>query len=238
MKKILIIEDEPAIAELQKDYLKLNGFEVDISGDGDEGLRLALTSSYDLIVLDLMLPGIDGYEICKQIREDKEVPILIVSARSEEIDKIRGLGVGADDYMTKPFSPSELVARVKAHTDRYERLLGKAGKSGSNGKSGQSNEWIRIQSLAIDLTSRRAYLAERELVFTAKEFDLLAFLAQHPNRVFSKEALFEKIWGLDALGDHATVTVHIRRLREKIEEDPSNPVYIETVWGNGYRFTE
>ncbi|CAG7619117.1 Transcriptional regulatory protein SrrA [Paenibacillus solanacearum] len=227
MKNILIIEDEASIADLQRDYFELNGFSAHICGSGDEGLRKALSEDYALIVLDLMLPGMDGLEVCRQIRSVKDVPILIVSAKKEEIDKIRGLGGGADDYITKPFSPSELVARVKAHLARYERLTG-----GKEHKSGE----IRAGSLVLDTAARRVYVSGKEVTMTAKEFDLLTFLALHPNRVFSKEELFEKIWGMDSLGDIATVTVHIRRIREKIESDPSRPEYIETLWGAGYRF--
>lgn len=227
MKHILIIEDETSIAELQKDYFELNGFRVDMCHTGREGLEKALQEDYDLIVLDLMLPGIDGFEICRSIRSAKEVPIVIVSARKEEIDKIRGFGTGADDYMTKPFSPGELVARVKAHLSRYERLVGKK----------RADDEIRIRNLTIQTASRRVFVAEREVTFTAKEFDLLTFLAVYPDRVFSKDELFERIWGADSLGDNNTVTVHIRRIREKIESDPSAPQFIETVWGAGYRFS-
>ncbi|MFD0673055.1 response regulator transcription factor [Cohnella sp. GCM10027633] len=228
MKHILIIEDESSISDLQRDYFELNGFAVDVCHRGDEGLQLALARPYDLILVDLMLPGMDGYEICRRIRERKEVPILIVSAKKEEIDKIRGFGMGADDYVTKPFSPSELVARVKAHLTRYDRLVG--------GKDANKNE-IRIRALSIDTASRRVFVGDAEAICTAKEFDLLTFLATHPNRVFSKEELFERIWGIDSYGDIGTVTVHVRRIREKIEQDPSNPQYIETVWGAGYRLT-
>ncbi|MCR8643098.1 response regulator transcription factor [Paenibacillus sp. N1-5-1-14] len=228
MTRILIIEDESSIAELERDYLEINGYAVEMCFSGDEGLRRALEEDYDLFILDLMLPKVNGFDICKQIRAVKDVPILIVSAKKEEIDKIRGLGLGADDYMTKPFSPSELVARVKAHLARYERLIGK--------KEPVLDE-VRIRGLSIDKSSRRVYVNEKEVVFTTKEFDLLAFLAQNPNHVFNKEHLFEKIWGLESAGDIATVTVHIRRIREKMEADPSNPQYIETVWGAGYRFT-
>jgi len=228
LKKILIIEDEPSIAELERDYLEINGYSVDIEHYGDKGLHLALHGDHDLIILDLMLPHVDGFDICKQVRAAKDVPILIVSAKREEIDKIRGLGLGADDYITKPFSPSELVARVKAHLARYDRLLS---------KSEPPRDDISIRGLYIDKASRRVYVNGEEVLFTAKEFDLLTFLAMNPNRVFSKEQLFERIWGMDSAGDIATVTVHIRKLREKIEVDPSNPQYIETIWGAGYRFT-
>ncbi|GGG11678.1 response regulator transcription factor [Paenibacillus abyssi] len=227
MKKILIIEDETSIAELERDYLESHGFSVDLVSSGEVGLRQALQNDYDLLILDLMLPEVDGFEICRQLRQTKDIPILMVSAKKEEIDKIRGLGLGADDYMTKPFSPGELVARVKAHLARYERLMG-----AREGKSDQ----IRIRGLIIDKPSRRIFINEQEAVLTSKEYDLLMFMAQHPNRVFNKEELFERIWGLDSTGDLTTVTVHIRRIREKIELNPSNPQYIETIWGVGYRF--
>ena len=226
-KRILIVEDELEIAELEKDYLELSGFEVDIEGDGTKGLEMAKNMDYSLIVLDLMLPGTDGFEICKQIREVKDIPILMVSARKDDIDKIRGLGLGADDYMTKPFSPSELVARVKAHLARYERLLG-------NNRPG--NEIIEIRGIKIDKTARRVYINGEEKQFTTKEFDLLTFLASNPDRVFTKDEIFRNIWDMDSIGDIATVTVHIKKIREKVEADSSNPQYIETIWGVGYRF--
>lgn len=225
--KILIIEDEESIAELEKDYLELSGFEVQIENSGDTGLKVALEKDFDLILLDLMLPEVDGFEICKQVRENKNTPILMVSAKKDDIDKIRGLGLGADDYITKPFSPSEMVARVKAHLARYERLIG----SGV-----QENEIIEIRGLKIDKTARRVYLNGEEKIFTTKEFDLLTFLAQNPNRVFSKEELFKKIWDMDSVGEIATVTVHIKKIREKIEFSTAKPQYIETIWGVGYRF--
>ena len=227
MSKILIIEDEVSIAELEKDYLELSGFEVDMEHSGDTGLDKALKNDFDLIILDLMLPGIDGFEICRRIREQKNIPVLMVSAKKEDIDKIRGLGMGADDYITKPFSPSELVARVKAHLARYERLIGSSVKS---------NEVIEIRGLKIDKTARRVYVNGEEKAFTTKEFDLLTFLAENPNLVFKKEELFNKIWVMESLGDIATVTVHIKKIREKIEFNTSKPQYIETIWGVGYRF--
>ena len=227
MSKILIIEDEEAIAELEKDYLELSDFEVDIETDGAQGLERALSGNYDLYILDLMLPGISGFDICRQIRENKDVPVLMVSARKDDIDKIRGLGLGADDYITKPFSPSELVARVKAHLARYERLVGTGL---------EKNSVLEIRGLKIDKTARRVWVNGKETQFTTKEFDLLAFLAQHPDRVFTKEELFREIWNMESFGDIATVTVHIKKIREKIEFDSSRPQYIETVWGVGYRF--
>ena len=227
MKKILIIEDEESIAELEKDYLELSGFEVEIENDGEAGLSKALQGEYDLFVLDLMLPGMDGFEICRKVREVKNTPIIMVSAKKEDIDKIRGLGLGADDYITKPFSPSEMVARVKAHLARYERLIG----------SGMpDNEIIEMRGLKIDKTARRVWVNGEERNFTTKEFDLLTFLAQNPNHVYTKEELFSKIWDMESIGDIATVTVHIKKIREKIEFNTAKPQYIETIWGVGYRF--
>ena len=227
MQKILIIEDELSIAELERDYLQISGYEADIEGCGEKGLKSALNNPYDLIILDLMLPRVDGFEICRQIRKEKDIPILMVSAKKEDVDKIRGLGLGADDYITKPFSPGELVARVKAHLSRYERL---------KGNKEEKKEVIEVKGLSIDKISRRVFLKGKEVIFTTKEFDLLVFLAENPNRVFTKEELFDRIWGFDSLGELATVTVHVRKIREKIELDPSNPQYIETIWGVGYRF--
>ena len=227
MSKILIVEDELAIAELEKDYLELSGFEVEVSNDGTNGLVKALQNDYDLIILDLMLPGVDGFEICRQVRAEKNTPIIMVSAKKDDIDKIRGLGLGADDYMTKPFSPSELVARVKAHMARYERLVGSAV---------EENKVIEIRGIKIDTTARRVWVRGEEKTFTTKEFDLLTFLASHPNRVYTKDELFSEIWDMESIGDIATVTVHIKKIREKIEFDTSKPQYIETIWGVGYRF--
>ena len=227
MKRILIIEDEESIAELEKDYLELSGFEVEIENDGAEGLKKALSEEFDLFILDLMLPGVDGFEICRKVREVKNTPIIMVSAKKEDIDKIRGLGLGADDYITKPFSPSEMVARVKAHRARYERLIG---------SSMPDNEIIEIRGLKIDKTARRVWVNGEEKNFTTKEFDLLTFLAQNPNHVYTKEELFNKIWDMESIGDIATVTVHIKKIREKIEFNTAKPQYIETIWGVGYRF--
>ena len=209
MSKILIIEDEEAIADLEKDYLELSGFEVEIEHRGDVGLKRSLTEDFNLVILDLMLPEMNGFDICREIRAQKNTPIIMVSAKKDDIDKIRGLGLGADDYMTKPFSPSELVARVKAHLARYERLIG----SGV-----QENDIIEIRGIKIE------------------EFDLLTFLAQNPNRVFTKDELFREIWDMESVGDIATVTVHIKKIREKIEFNTAKPQYIETIWGVGYRF--
>ena len=227
MSKILIVEDEEAIADLEKDYLELSGFDVEIENDGTSGLERALSEEFDMYILDLMLPGTDGFEICKKIREKKNTPILMVSAKKDDIDKIRGLGLGADDYITKPFSPSELVARVKAHLARYERLIG------SNVKK---NDIIEIRGIRIDKTARRVWVNDEEKQFTTKEFDLLTFLAENPNHVFTKDELFSKIWDMESIGDIATVTVHIKKIREKIEFNTAKPQYIETIWGVGYRF--
>ena len=225
--RILIIEDETSIAELEKDYLELSGFEVELEEQGDVGLERALNEDFDLLILDLMLPGMDGFEICRRFRQSKNTPIIMISAKKDDIDKIRGLGLGADDYMTKPFSPSEMVARVKAHLARYERLIG----SGS-----PENEIIEIRGLKIDKTARRVWVNGEEKNFTTKEFDLLTFLAQNPNHVYTKEELFREIWDMDSIGDIATVTVHIKKIREKIEFNTAKPQYIETIWGVGYWF--
>ncbi|MFD0961344.1 response regulator transcription factor [Paenibacillus chungangensis] len=227
MRQILIIEDDHYIAELQRDYFLLHDYGVTISHNGLEGLNKALTGDFDLVIVDLQLPETDGFDICKRIREKLDIPILIVSAKKEEIDKIRGFGLGADDFVTKPFSPNELVARAKAHLARYERYTGGKSKPDS----------IDIRELSIQTSSRRVFLHGKEITLTVKEFEVLLFLATNPNRVFNKEQLFERLWGMDSSGDIATVTVHISRIREKIEADPSNPQFIETVWGAGYRFT-
>ena len=227
MSKILIIEDEEAIADLEKDYLELSGFEVEIEHRGDVGLKRALTEDFNLFILDLMLPEMDGFDICREIRAQKNTPIIMVSAKKDDIDKIRGLGLGADDYMTKPFSPSELVARVKAHMARYDRLVG---------VSRNRNDIVEIRGIKIDKTARRVWVDGAERTFTTKEFDLLTFLAENPNHVYTKEELFREIWDMDSIGDIATVTVHIKKIREKIEFDTSKPQYIETIWGVGYRF--
>ena len=227
MSKILIVEDEVAIADLEKDYLELSGFDVEVANDGLIGYQKAMEEDYNLVILDLMLPGMDGFEICRKLRVEKNTPIIMVSAKKDDIDKIRGLGLGADDYMTKPFSPSELVARVKAHLSRYERLIGSAA---------EVNKVIEIRGLKIDTTARRVWVNGQEKAFTTKEFDLLTFLASHPNHVYTKDELFSEIWDMESIGDIATVTVHIKKIREKIEMDTSNPQYIETIWGVGYRF--
>ena len=224
MKKILIIEDDTSIAELQTDYLKMSGYAVECAFDGDSGMAMLKNRNYDLVILDLMLPGKDGYEILGQIAEVKEIPVLIVSAKSEEMYKIKGLNLGADDYITKPFGMGELVARVNNHLRKYEKF------------SGIRKKMIQIHSLSIDKQGRRVFIDDNEVLLTQKEFDLLLFLAENPNVVFSKEALFERVWGFDALSDTTTVTVHVARIREKIEKEPGKNQFIETVWGAGYRF--
>lgn len=228
MIRLLIVEDELAIAELEKDYLEMNNYKVDVALNGKDGLKMALEEDYDLVILDLMLPEIDGQTVCRQIRKEKDIPIIVVSAKKEDWDKVQMLGIGADDYMTKPFSPSELVARVKAHLSRYNRLVG-------NHKS--ENEIVEIRGLKIDKGARRVFLESEEKTFTGKEYELLLFLAENPNRVFGKEDLFREIWKAEPAGtDIATVTVHIKKIREKVEKDSSHPLYIETIWGVGYRF--
>lgn len=230
VKEILIIEDDESIAELERDYLEITGFKTEIARTGISGLELALNKDYDLILLDVMLPGKDGFKICQEIRAVKEIPILMVTAKKEDIYKIQGLGIGADDYIVKPFSPSELVARVSAHISRYERLTNM-----ENSNDNKQNSII-IGRIKILLKARRVYVGEEEVKFANKEFELLMFLASNPNIVFSKDTLLDRIWGEESLGDSSTVTVHINRIREKIELDSSNPEYIETVWGAGYRF--
>ena len=227
MSRILIVEDDQEIAMLERDYLEIEGFETVLVADGEEAVAAALGERYDLILLDLMLPGCNGYEICRRIRDKVDVPILMVTARTESVDKIRGLGLGADDYIAKPFDPAELVARVKAHLSRYDRLVGAGGN--------REPERIRVGPLTILPRSWKVYKAERELRLPNREFTLLKYLAENANIVFSKERLFEAICGYDYVGDSATVTVHIGRIREKIEDDPTDPKIIETVWGAGYR---
>lgn len=226
MKQILIIEDDRDIAELERDYLQLNGYKVEIVHDGLEGLKKALSGGYDVVVVDLMLPHKNGYEIIKELRKTQEIPIIVVSAKNEDIDKIRGLDFGADDYLTKPFSPAELTARIKAHIKRYERLRGHM----------TSYEVIQYKGLEIDTASHKVFVDAREVQLTTKEYELLLFLASNPNIVFSKERIFDTIWSDEYCGDTATVAVHIQKIRRKIEKNPANPEYIETLWGAGYRF--
>lgn len=227
MEKILIVEDDTAIAEIERDYLSLSGYEVTLAGDGETGLHLGQSGDFDLILLDLMLPGMDGFAVCRKLREDTDIPILMVTARQEDIDKIRGLGLGADDYIEKPFSPSVLVARVKAHLSRYQRLT-----QGDRRPTGD----IEIGGIRLNEQTHRVFVDGKEVSLKNKEYELLLFFMLNVDTVFSREALYERIWGLDAMGDNATVAVHINRLRAKIERDPENPRYIQTVWGAGYRF--
>lgn len=225
MNKILIIEDDNDIALLEKDYLEMNDFNVEIVKEGYKGVNLLKEVKYDLIILDIMLPNINGYDICKMIREELDIPIIMVTAKNEIVDKVRGLGLGSDDYITKPFDPAELVARVKAHINTYQRLKGKGNE-------------IVVRDIKILTDSYKAFKNSKEIKLPNKEFELLNYLALNPNIVFSKESLFEQIWGLSSDGIDATVTVHINRIREKIEDDPSNPKIIETVWGAGYKFNK
>lgn len=226
--KILIIEDDLSIAELENDYLQMSGFECDIATNGDRGLKMAQENDYALVIVDIMLPGRDGFSVCKELRKEKDIPIIFLSARSDDIDKVRGLGLGADDYMTKPFSPSELVARVKSHIQRYEKLISRGAE--------KKTDILIIRGLKIDKNAHRVYIDENEVAMPVKEYELLLFLAENPNIVFSKERLFDRIWGMDAMGDVSTVTVHIQRIRDKIDRNQSGNKYIETVWGAGYRF--
>jgi len=227
MSRILIVEDDPDISAVERDYLELSDFEADIAETGTDGLAMVLEGGYDLVLLDLMLPGLDGFSVCRKIREKSDIPILLVTARREDVDKIRGLGYGADDYIEKPFSPSVLVARVKANLAQYRRL---------KGETPEGNKELAGGGLRIDTDARRVFRGSDELQLKNKEYELLLFLMRHPNQVFSREDLYELIWGLESMGDNVTVAVHVNRLREKIEEDPSTPEHIQTVWGAGYRF--
>ncbi len=231
MKKILIVEDDELAAGLERDYLEASGFEVEIAGNGIEGLRLAKTRTYDLLLLDVMLPGKNGFDICREIRQEQNIPIILITARTEDVDKVRGLGLGADDYIVKPFNPMEMVARVQAHIRIHERLL-------SEQRNGRPEEEIVSGELVISVPGRKVTVAGAEVNLKNREYELLVFLASHPGIVFSKDTLFDRIWGMDAVGDTATVMVHINRLREKIEKNPQKPEYILTVWGAGYKFTE
>lgn len=226
MKKVLIIEDDPDIAELERDYLQLNGYRAEIVQDGESGLKKALSGRFDIIVVDLMLPLKHGFEIISEIRKRHEIPIVVVSAKNEDIDKIRGLDIGADDYLTKPFSPAEFVARIKSHLKRYERLKGDDGVY----------ETVLHKGLEINTASRQVFVNGKEVQLTTKEYEILLFLASHPNIVFTKDRMLSAIWGNEYFGDTATIAVHIQKIRRKIETDPAAPVYIETIWGTGYRF--
>jgi DNA-binding response OmpR family regulator len=231
MKRILIIEDDLDIAELERDFLQIEGYDVTIANDGLAGFKMATAEKFDLILLDLMLPNMNGIDICRNIRGEIDIPIIMVTAKGEDADKVRGLGLGADDYISKPFSSSELIARVKAHLARYERLKG-SNKEVTNKRADE----INAGAISLKLSLYCVYVHDEKIDLKNKEFELLKFLMSHPEQVFSKEHLYERIWGMDALGDLKTVAVHINRLREKIEKDPQNPVHIQTVWGVGYRF--
>jgi len=225
--RILIIEDDISIAELQRDYLEINQIQADIVTDGFEGMNRALNEPFDLVVVDLMLPSMNGFEICRRIREKKDIPLIIVSAKKEDIDKIRGLGLGADDYITKPFSPSEFVARVQAHSKRYKQLTG----------TGQTQDYLEMKNIIVDKAARKVFVLDQEVIFTTKEFDLLAFFMDHPNRVWTKEQLFRQLWYMDDLdGDVFTVVVHVGRIRDKLKKAKLSELPIETIWGSGYRF--
>ncbi|MFJ5564963.1 response regulator transcription factor [Lysinibacillus xylanilyticus] len=225
--RILIIEDDISIAELQRDYLEIHEIEAEIVTDGFEGLNRALNEPFDLIVVDLMLPSMNGFEICRRIREKKNIPLIIVSAKKEDIDKIRGLGLGADDYITKPFSPSEFVARVQAHSKRYRQLTG----------TGQTQDYLEMKNIIVDKAARKVFVLGQEVIFTTKEFDLLVFFMEHPNRVWTKEQLFRQLWYMDDLdGDVFTVVVHVGRIRDKLKKGKLSELPIETIWGSGYRF--
>lgn len=228
MKRVLLVEDDELIAELERDFLEASNFQVEIELDGDRGLKKALRGDYDALILDVMLPGENGFEICREVRRSLNLPVIMVTAKKEDVDKIRGLGLGADDYIVKPFSPAELVARVHSHIKMHERLLEE--------KRENQKSVIQIDDIAVYPGERRVYKNEEEIFLTNKEFELLLFFIENPNIVFSKDALFDRIWGMDSAGSTATVTVHINRLREKIEKDVSDPRLIETVWGAGYRF--
>ena len=228
MEKILIAEDDEKIAQLEKDYLEISGYETRILGDGMKVMEELKQYHYDLVLLDIMLPGMSGYDICRRIRDEIDIPILMVTARAEAVDVIRGLGLGADDYITKPFDPSQLVARVRSHLKRYRRLTEKQAPAGEPDR-------ITVKDLVIEPKNWKVWKGGTELKLPNREFELLRFLAENPNLVFSKEELFEKIWGFDYVSDAATVSVHVNRLREKIEDDARNPRIIETVWGVGYR---
>ena len=230
MGKVLIIEDDMGIYELERDYLEIEGYEVDIQTNGVDGLKAALDYEYDLIILDIMIPKKDGFSVCRDIRKEKEIPIIMVSAKREDIDKIRGLGLGADDYMIKPFSPAELVARVKSHIQRYNRIRN------SLSPTVVLDAKITAGSLEILLDSHQVFLGGTEVNLTPREYDILVLLASSPTRVFTKEEVFESIWGIDSLGETSTIMVHINRLRAKIDKQFQNEEYIDTVWGVGYRF--
>lgn len=224
----MVVEDEEAIAELERDYLQLSNFEVVIENDGTAGLQRAMAEEFNMYILDVMLPGTDGFEICRRIREVENRPILMVSAKKEDIDKIRGLGLGADDYITKPFSPSELVARVKAHLARYEQLVN---------ATVAVNDVLTFRGLRMDKGAKRVWVDGVEKTLAGREFEVLEFFVEHPNHLYTKDEIYRAVWKDEPLSEHdlTTVRVHITRIRDKIEADHDNPQYIETIWGAGYR---
>ncbi|KAA0941047.1 response regulator transcription factor [Sporosarcina sp. ANT_H38] len=226
-KKILIIEDEKDISRIVRDYLNRYSYEVFIAENGKDGMRFIETLVPDFIILDLMLPDTDGIELCRKIREKFNTPILILSARTSDTDKVLGLGFGADDYMTKPFSLSELAARINAHLRRYE----------GTASTQRNDDVLHFGNVVIDKKAYRLTVGGNEIALSSKEFELLYFLSQNKNQVFSKSQLLDAVWGHAAYGDENTITVYIRRIREKFEIDPSNPTYIKTVWGVGYKLS-
>ncbi|MBQ7202674.1 MAG: response regulator transcription factor [Eubacterium sp.] len=229
-KKILIVEDDESILRLEKDYLEANGFAVDTAQNGTDGLEMALKGDYNLVMLDIMLPGVNGNEICKRLRKTSNIPIILVSAKSDDFDKIKGLGLGADDYVVKPFSPSELTARVISHINRYEALTASTAPA--------EPKIIEAGPIKIDTEARRVFVDSKEVTFTNKEFDLIVCLAENPDKIFSKDELFEKIWKYDSMGETSTVTVHVNRIRDKIDAVNPEFEYINTIWGKGYRFNK
>ena len=229
MPKILIVEDDQTISKLIAASLSISGYESVPCFDGNEAVHMVRNEEFDLILLDIMLPGLDGFQVMEKIRETG-TPVIFLTAMGDVSDRVKGLKSGAEDYIVKPFSPAELVARVKAHIGIHERLLKKGREKEAYEKA------IEVRGLRIDAGARRVFVRGEEVALTNKEFELLLFLAENPNIAFSKETLFDRVWGLDAVGDTATVTVHVNRLREKLEDGTESPDYIETVWGVGYRF--
>ena len=226
MSRILIVEDEESIAELEKDYLELSGFEVEIENNGETGLKRGMEEDFDLLILDLMLPGVDGFEICKKIREVKNTPIIMVSAKKDDIDKIRGLGLGADDYITKPFNPVEVIARVRSQLRRYMQL---------GGGSPKKEDGYTVGGIELNDKTKQVLAEGNEVSLTPTEFEILKLLMKNAGAVLSPKEIYENVWGGDAFGAESTVAVHIRHLREKIEINPSEPKYLKVVWAHGYK---
>jgi len=224
MRRILVLEDDHAIADLERDYLEAAGYSVTWEADGQKGLEALLSGNFELALIDLMLPGLSGFEVCRRVRETKDLPLLVVSALSSDLDKVKALGLGADDFVTKPFSPAELTARVQAHLARYDRLT----------RAEEPAESWSVRGLEMNRASRQVWRDGREIILTPREFDVLELFMTHPGRVFSKEEVFALVWK-EQYGDTTTVTVHVRKLREKLGDETSAPLYIKTVWGLGYR---